>query len=768
MKRISLPVKGSIRPDDLFWEDLGLAADWRQLIARFAPFAKQPTHIQKVCLGDLKILLGRRNLIVSAPTNSGKSLIGHLFLLAALRAGKRALLLEPFRALAQEKFEELQERADLIGNFIGRKFAPVITTGDYPLDEDAMTSPPPAEGELVIATPERLDVILRDPDYDPWTSSFGAVCVDEGHMIADARRGGTIDLVLANLLSRKSPPRVLLLSATLGDTARALEWLAPCDLAESDVRWPPLQTEILLVEERETADEIVIGQAKDLLAIEGSALIAFTYQKADTLRLAGLLEEKTGYRALAYHSNMALQRKHQVREAYLSGECRLLVSTTALGTGINLPATHLLIRDTMFRPEGKVSAQQLSQMLGRAGRGERHGHAMVVLRSSDDWKPEELKSALIHEPFPELRSGLLHASGRGGQGDVNLEGACRVALSILCRAGKEGLSREELDKFSGAMLAGEEVCPVMDEALRWLRSPTNLLAHQREEDGRLIATSLGTAGAKGGLPPQVVASVGRLFRDLFSVDQDFRLLGQLSALDVLLLAELVAERNFLSGNFAEELTTKVDSWEQASREKSVLFQNWIRGNVAASKAEELLGSLGIKHAGKVNSARRKVYLKMRAAVVLWSRGHGARWEDIARRWDIDADQIAEEEWIRNRSWLIAGFSELCDIRCFLFHLKVDCVASDERIKKAKRNLQRTKAACFQVLGRIKYCSPLGPLLARMKLSGTKGVGKATIEKLENAGLTTPDAVRNLTHEQIHAFGLDRRRVGAIQSYLRRY
>ena len=158
---------------------------------------------------------------------------------------------------------------------------------------------------------------------------------------------------------------------------------------------------------------------------------------------------------------------------------------------------------------------------------------------------------------------------------------------------------------------------------------------------------------------------------------------------------------------------------------------------------------------------------MFSAIVLWSRGQGVRWEDIARRWGLDADQVAEEEWIRNRSWLIAGMAEIFDVRCFYFHLREDCQASDEQIKDAKRALQRARACCFQLLGRLKYCSPLGPLLARMKMSGAKGVGAATIAKLENAGLTSPEAIRTISEKQVKELKLDKKRINTLQAYLRR-
>lgn len=765
MKRIKLPVSAKKPPADLAWDKLGLSKDWLDFIGKFTRHAK-PTHIQKVCLSDLKMLQGRRNLIVSAPTNSGKSLIGYLFLVAGLRHGQRVLLLEPFRALAQEKYEELLDRSQAISDVLGRKFVPIITTGDHPLDEDAMTSPPPKEGELVIATPERFDVILRNKDYEEWIGSFGAVCVDEAHLISDARRGGTLELVLATLLSRRKPPRILLLSATIGNTDRARQWLDPCDLAESEVRWPPLQKEIVSVEDKTAADSFVVDYTKGVLREDDSALIVFTYQKASALKLARVLTEETGHEALAYHSNMALQRKQEVRAAYTSGQSRVLVTTTALGTGVNLPATHLVIRDTTFHPDGRISAAQILQMLGRAGRGERKGNAVVVLRPNDDWEAVDLKTALVDDPLPEMTSGLLGTNHRTLQSEPSLEAATRVVLSMLCRYGKEGVSEDDLQKFGASMLAGPEMESVLHAALTWLQR--HLLAHRREEDGMIVATTLGAAGAAGGLPPAVSSSIGALFRDLFSVGDGPSLVAQISPLDVLLLAELLGDRAFVSPTYSKELPPKVDDWTLASREKSFLFQSWIRGSEKASKANEILGSLNISRAGKSDEQlRRFAYKKMFSAIVLWSRGQGVRWEDIARRWGLDADQVAEEEWIRNRSWLIAGMAEIFDVRCFYFHLREDCQASDEQIKDAKRSLQRARACCFQLLGRLKYCSPLGPLLARMKMSGAKGVGAATIAKLENAGLTSPEAIRMISEKQVKELKLDKKRINTLQAYLRR-
>ena len=120
MNRIELGAIGCDGSLGVSWADLKLADCWMRLIERIAP-ASRPTDIQRKVLGEMQALEKRRNLIVSAPTNSGKSLLGFLLLLDTVRLGKRALLLEPYRAIAQEKFDELSRLLPTLSPFVGRK-----------------------------------------------------------------------------------------------------------------------------------------------------------------------------------------------------------------------------------------------------------------------------------------------------------------------------------------------------------------------------------------------------------------------------------------------------------------------------------------------------------------------------------------------------------------------------------------------------------------------------------------------------------------------
>lgn len=737
--------------------------------------------VQRIAFEDARILESRRNLVVCAPTNSGKTLVGHGLLLDAVMRGRRAVLLQPLRALAQEQADQLTE---LVGTLPPDLFpirpSVVLSTGDNRLDGESMGAPPPAGGEFVVATPERFDAVLRNPAYEAWIDSVGAVVVDEAHLLAETRRGPTVETVIASMLSRAAPPRLALLSATLGTPERLQEWLAPCDLVVSSAR-SPLTKEVWQLEPNENANDILAHEADRLLHDASSAVIVFVYRRADTEAVATLLSAKTGQNTLAYHSGQSAAERARVRAAFQSGTCRCLVSTTALALGVNLPASHVIVRDSTFFGEGRLPVDQLLQILGRAGRGDRPGLGAVMIRSIDGWRPEELAECLKSEKLPRLTSSFERTlSQRDRRRDLaedsGVDGALAgVIATALSRAGDPGLAAADVARFLSHTLSGAALASRTGDGLRWLMEPSRALAYQTE-DSRYGLTVLGAAGLRAMLPLDYVAGLGQLIRDLISLDLGAGLLDRWSALDHLFVMALLSNRTPSFRRFSEDLAERIDGFLEARpvHQKSLLFGNWVTGSAEGSKADELFGSLGLTSGAtsraEAASARKRAYVAMLAAIVLSERSHGASVEDLQQRWSISVGEGTEEGWRDTALWLMAGHAQAFDLRCFYHHIK-EADATPGQVRAVKTALRRLRLQSYELVQRITYCSPLGPLVKGIRATrgsvATAQVGAGTIATLEAAGIKTMRQVAGLDIEQLVALGVQKRFAKQIHAYVRR-
>lgn len=782
MRKIDCGLAGTRGPVPCFdWNDLELRAPWPQVAALLAG-GRPPRPVQAKALLDVRLLESRRNMIVSAPTNSGKSLVGTLALLDAVRRGRRALLLEPLRAIAREKADEFQDLSAALATAFGRPLRVTVTTGDYRLDDESMVAPPPREGELVIATPERFEAILRNPRYEPWVKSIGAVCVDEAHLISSAHRGPTLEYVVTSLLSGDAPPRIVMLSASVGDAQRAKAWLEPCDVLAVGDRSPALRREVWETdgeEDHKAATEQFVRSA--LGSPDGAALI-FVYQTRAAEALARSLGSALGEEAgsegpLAYHAQMPAAARERVRRLFQAGQSRVVVTTTALALGVNLPATHVLVRDSYFPGVGPVPAEELIQMLGRAGRGNREGHGIVLVPAKSSRSAAEVAAAIKEERLPELRSSFGMPQRRRTRTDRTSEAgeqvrhAAELVASLVARHGKEGLPSVQVERFLSRSLGGAQLAALVPGGIEWLTDPSRLLAHA--EDGRLGLTRLGAAAVQAALPLPVAAGLGQLMRDLLAVSEDDALLRKWKPLDTLLVAELTAERPRAVRAFSGALADQVDGWmEGHSAEVPVLYRNWIVGREGFSKAEEVFGSLGVEEGG-AEEARRAGYLATLRGIVLTERSRGRAIAEVERRWGVANLGGVEERWRDDLLWLLSGIASVVDVRCFLYHLRTECRASDERVRRVTQLLRAIRIEILQLRERLKYCSPLGALWLEMRRKdpgpgrGTVGrLGAACLRRLEAAGVTSVEELSGMSRAELLGTGISLRAAATLAGHLR--
>ncbi len=169
---------------------------------------------------DAGVLEGA-NVLVCTPTASGKTLVAELAMLEAVAAGKKALYVVPLKALGSEKYRSFSER-------LGCRVA--LSVSDFDSSDAKL-----AEYDVIISTAEKLDSLLRH--HAPWISRVGLVVVDEIHLLNDASRGPTLEILLT-MLRRLIDPQVIGLSATIGNAEELASWL-DARLVKDD--WRPVR-----------------------------------------------------------------------------------------------------------------------------------------------------------------------------------------------------------------------------------------------------------------------------------------------------------------------------------------------------------------------------------------------------------------------------------------------------------------------------------------------------------------------------------------------
>ena len=142
-------------------------------------------------------VLDGKNIILASPTASGKTLIAELCgLKHVLERGGKVIYLAPLRALASEKFEDFKKYSS-IKKQDGRKVSVGISTGDFDTADNWLQ-----RYDIIVTTNEKADSLLRH--RAKWMDEISLVIADEVHLLNDAGRGPTLEVVLARLIASES------------------------------------------------------------------------------------------------------------------------------------------------------------------------------------------------------------------------------------------------------------------------------------------------------------------------------------------------------------------------------------------------------------------------------------------------------------------------------------------------------------------------------------------------------------------------------------
>ncbi len=377
-------------------------------------------------------------VLVCAPTGTGKTLIAEAALFEALHTRKRAYYTTPLIALTDQKFQELQDSAEKWG-FVREDVG--LVTGNRCVNPEAIV--------LVVVAEVLLNRLLHGEMFR--FDDVTAVVMDEFHSFNDPERGIVWELSLA-LLPRHV--RLLLLSATVGNTAEFLLWLRKShkrklQLVQSSDRKVPLRfhwvgDELL----NEFLERISGGEEEDrrtpallfcfnreqcwsvaeqlkgkhLVSAERRKELQAEIEKHDWSPGAGPKLKQIVQRGVGvHHAGMMPRYRRIVEDLFQRKLLAVTVCTETLAAGINLPARSVILTTLMKGPPGDrklVDASSAHQMFGRAGRPQFDCEGYVyVLAHEDDVKiarwqakydsiPEDTKDAGLRNAKKKLKKKM--------------------------------------------------------------------------------------------------------------------------------------------------------------------------------------------------------------------------------------------------------------------------------------------------------------------------------------------------------------------------
>ena len=368
------------------------------------------------------VFQGEQNVLVCAPTGAGKTTVALLSILGLInrtrhaRQPSKSVVLAPMKALVGELVRTFSARLEGLARV-------AEYTGDSDIGSGQL------EGvDVIVATPEKWDVLTRKSEEKSTIDRLGLMVIDEVHLIGDPRGAVIESLVMRS----KGTVRIVGLSATLPNYKEVARFIGaesdsfffgsehrPVPLAQTFLGFPSAAASggVRLIRDRlysEVTSRIPQGP-----------ILIFVHSRRETLRVAGELLETAGVRGESslfsgdaraaalraalvprlaatgvkelvaggigvHHAGLARGDRLIIEEMFAGRQLAALVSTATLAWGVNLPARTVIIRGTsVYSPDKggwtQLSLQDLMQMLGRAGRPgyDSEGDGVIITESQE-------------------------------------------------------------------------------------------------------------------------------------------------------------------------------------------------------------------------------------------------------------------------------------------------------------------------------------------------------------------------------------------------
>ena len=332
--------------------------------AKNLPF--ELTGAQKRVLKEIRRDVGsgkQMNRLLQGDVGSGKTLVALMSMLIALDNGYQACMMAPTEILANQHFETIREllygmdiRVELLtGSVKGKKREAILTgllTGDV---------------RILIGTHAVIEDTVN-------FSSLGLVVIDEQHRFGVAQR--------ARLWTKNAqPPHVLVMTATPIPRTLAMTLYGDLDVSVID-ELPPGRKPIVTIHKYD-AHRVSLYQSVHRQIAEGRQvyIVYPLIKESEKIDLKNLeegylhiCEEFPDCKVCKVHGKMKAAEKDAQMQLFVSGEAQIMVATTVIEVGVNVPNASVMIIENAER----FGLSQLHQLRGRVGRGAEQSYCILV------------------------------------------------------------------------------------------------------------------------------------------------------------------------------------------------------------------------------------------------------------------------------------------------------------------------------------------------------------------------------------------------------
>ena len=316
------------------------------------------------------------NRLVQGDVGSGKTIVAAMAMFLAWKNGFQSVLMAPTEILATQHYESLKE------TFKGLGINVVLLTGGMSTGDKRLAYESIENGlaDVIVGTHA---VIEAKTVYN----NLGLVIADEQHRFGVGQR--------AKLCAKGNNPHMLIMSATPIPRTLALILYGDLDISVID-ELPPGRKPVKTYSVGEDMRRRIYAFAEKNVKEGGQVYVvcplieeteSSDLENAKSLSLK-LQEMFPHIRTGLMHGKMKPKEKDEVMSAFAKGEIKILVSTTVIEVGVNVPKANLMIIENAER----FGLSQLHQLRGRVGRGGQQAYCILMAHGSGDVTKKRMKT----------------------------------------------------------------------------------------------------------------------------------------------------------------------------------------------------------------------------------------------------------------------------------------------------------------------------------------------------------------------------------------